>query len=63
MSTYVGYVYNIVKQETEGLDSFYEDYIVNLVGIKGLLALQSNKLIETCGVIGDRQLYVLCDKK
>lgn len=58
----VDYIYNMVKQESEGLDSIYEDYIVQLVGDIGLKLLKEDKLLETCGVINGRQLYVLCDK-
>ena len=56
-------IYRIVKNECEGLDSVYEDYIISLVGLYGLLILKGRNLIETCGVINGRQLYVLCDKK
>lgn len=58
----VDYIYNMVKQESDGLDSIYEDYIVQLVGDIGLKLLKEDKLLETCGVINGRQLYVLCDK-
>lgn len=56
-------VYEVVKNESKGFDAVYEDYILELVGDKGLQALRENKLVETCGVIGERQLYVLCDFK
>lgn len=55
-------VYEVVKKETFGFDAIYEDYIVELVGADGLDILKKNKLIETCGVINNRQLYVLCNK-
>lgn len=61
--SYADHVYAIVKKEAEGLDSIYEDYIMHLVGIIGLNALIEAKLLETCGVICGRPLYVLCDKK
>lgn len=60
---YADYVYAIVKENSKGLDSIYEDYICSLVGIHGLNALIEAKLLETCGVINGRPLYVLCDKK
>lgn len=41
----------------------YEDFIIRLVGEFGLQALKESNLIETCGVINGRQLYVICDKK
>lgn len=56
---YVAYIYALVKKETEDLDSIYEDYICSLVGIHGLNALIEAKLLETCGVINGRPLYVL----
>ena len=60
---YIDKVYDIVKRETEGLDSIYADYLVELVGMHGLLALRKHNLIESCGVVNGRQLYVLCEKK
>ena len=60
MKTYTRLVYEIVEKECIGLDSIYEDYIINLVGIVGLKKLQEYGLIETCGVVNGRQLYVLC---
>lgn len=56
-------IYKIVKNECEGLDAIYEDYIINLVGLYGLLLLKGNKLLETCGVVNGRQLYVLVEKE
>ena len=61
--SYVDYVYSIVKNECKGMDSVYEDYICSLVGVHGLNTLIEAKLLETCGVINGRPLYVLCDKK
>lgn len=64
METYTDYVYIIVKAAVEcgNLDAIYEDYIVKLVGESGLTELRSNKLIESCGVVNGRQLYVLVNK-
>ena len=56
-------IYEIVKNESEGLDAVYEDYIVSLVGLYGLLTLKGNRLLETCGIVNGRQLYVLCEKE
>lgn len=53
-------VYEVIKKECRGLDAIYEDYIVNLVGYEGLDILKEERLIETCGVVNGRQLYVLC---
>lgn len=60
---YVERVYEIVKGECAGLDSIYEDYIIKLVGEYGLEALRQHNLIEGCGILNGRKLYVLCDKK
>lgn len=59
---YVDYVYNFVERDCKSMDSIYEDYILHLVGISGLTVLLTNKLLETCGVVNGRQLYVLCKK-
>ena len=56
-------IYKIVKNESEGLDAIYEDYIISLVGLYGLLILKGNKLLETCGVVNGRQLYALVEKE
>lgn len=60
---YVDYVYDILKNESRNWDALYQDYVLELIGVIGMEALIENKLIETCGVINGRQLYVLCDKK
>lgn len=54
------YIYEIVKAETEGMDSAYGDYIEKLVGEYGLYVLLANNHLESCGVVNGRQLYVLC---
>jgi hypothetical protein len=60
---FVDYVYDILKNESQNLDAIYQDYILELVGTTGMDALLKHKLIETCGVVNGRQLYVLCEKK
>lgn len=55
-------IYTIVKNESEGFDAIYEDYIVSLVGLYGLLILKGNNLLEACGAVNGRQLYTLCNK-
>lgn len=57
------YLLEIVKKACDGMDSVYEDYIEHLVGVLGLHILREFNLIESCGVINGRQLYVLVDKK
>ena len=59
---YVEYIYNLVKLECEGMDAIYADYIEQLVGMHGLNALIEFNLLESCGVVNGRQLYVLCRK-
>ena len=59
---YADTVYAIVKYECSDLDSIYEDYIIKLVGEWGLQALRENGLLEGCGYLNGRKLYVLCDK-
>lgn len=60
---YVDYVYDIVRLECEGMDSIYKDYIIQMVGVYGFNALYKANLIEGCGVINGRRLFVLCEKK
>lgn len=60
--TYVDYVYEMIKNESRNLDALYQDYILEMVGVLGMQALIENKLVETCGVVNGRQLFVLCDK-
>ena len=57
--TYKESVYEIIKKDCEGLDSVYEDYIVDLVGKYGLDALKAYGKLEARGVMNGRQLYVL----
>lgn len=58
---YGHFVWKVLKKECQGMDAIYEDYILELVGTKGLEALIKDKRLETCGVINGRQLYVLCN--
>lgn len=55
-------VYEIVEKECVGFDAIYEDFIERLVGVDGLRILKENRLVETCGVVNGRQLYVLIRK-
>lgn len=57
--SYVDEVYAIVQRECKGIDAINGAYICKLVGEKGLEALIEAKLVETCGVVHGRQLYVL----
>lgn len=60
---YTRLVYEIVKNETDGLDAVYGDFIEYCVGIHGLNALLKAKLLESCGVVSGRRLYTLLDWK
>lgn len=59
---YADYVYEIIKNESKNLDAVYQDYILEMVGVTGMQALVENRLIESCGSINGRLLFVLCDK-
>lgn len=61
--SYVDYVYGIMKHESYNLDAIYKDYIIYNVGVFGFNALHEYNLIESCGVVNGRDLYVLCNKK
>lgn len=60
---YVKYVYNIVRLDTQDMDAIYGDYVKQMVGVYGLNALIENNLVERCGDVNGRLLYVLRDKK
>ena len=62
LGTYVDHIYEIVKNDTLGLDSVYGDYIKQMVGVYGLNSFIEHKLVESCGVINGRRLYVLVDR-
>lgn len=62
LGTYVDHIYEIVKNDTLGLDSVYGGYIKQMVGLYGLNSLIEHKLVESCGVINGRRLYVLVDR-
>ena len=59
---YVDYVYDIIKEDCVDMDAIYKDHIIRLVGYSGFDALCEERLLESCGVVHDRTLYVLCDK-
>lgn len=60
---YTDHVYKFIYDECKDLDSIYEDYIIHLVGEYGLRALLDSHLLEGCGFLNNRKLYVLLDKK
>ena len=63
MNDYVDFIYEVVKLESEDMDAVYGDFIQHLVGVVGLNTLLMNKLLESCGVVNGRQLYVLVKKE
>lgn len=56
-------LYEILKEESEGLDAIYENFIKDVIGRRGLDILVRNKLLESCGVVNGRRLYVLVNKE
>lgn len=62
-AVYASVAYDVIEGEMEGFDAVYEDFVVNLVGTFGLNTLRMYRLIESCGVLNGRQLYVLTKKE
>ena len=60
---FVDKLYDILKEESEGFDAIYESHIKDVIGRRGLEVLIKNKLVESCGVVNGRRLYVLCKKE
>lgn len=60
---YVDYVYNIIFLDTLDMDAIYKDFILREVGTYGFNALYENRLLESCGVVNGRQLFVLCSRE
>ena len=56
---YAVYVSNIIKKEMDSLDVMYGDIIQTLVGMYGFNAMQKHDLIECCGRMNDRDVYIL----
>lgn len=63
MKTYVDYVYDIVKLDCENMDAIYKDYIIQIVGLYGFNTLHDARLLEGCGIVNGRYLYVLVNRK
>jgi hypothetical protein len=40
-------------------DAIYEDAIINICGMRGLLSLRESRLIELCGILEGRRLYAV----
>lgn len=60
---FANYVYDILRLDCADMDAIYADHIKQMFGVYGLNALIINKLVESCGVVNGRQLYVLVDKE
>lgn len=60
---YVDHVYNIIKLDCEDMDAIYGDHIKYMVGVYGFNALIGEELIESCGEINGRKLYVVLKKE
>lgn len=61
--SYAEHVYQIVKKDAGDMDAIYEDYICHIVGVSGLFALKEAGLLEGCGIVNSRRLYVLVNKE
>lgn len=60
---FVDKLYEVLKEETESFDAVYENYIIDVIGRRGLQTLFENGRLEICGAINGRRLYVLVEKK
>lgn len=60
--TYLDYVYEIIRLDTMDMDCVYKDYILREVGTYGFNALYRAGLLEGCGSLNGRELFVLLDK-
>lgn len=56
-------IYELIKEEFKGIDAIYEESIIHMIGVFGLDLLKEHRLLESCGVVNGRQLYVLCPKQ
>jgi len=52
-------LHDILKEDTEGLDAVYEDYIIDRIGVEGFIVLREFKRLTTCGSVNGRNLYTL----
>ena len=57
---YAIYVRDIIVREMDSLDVIYKDIILLEVGMYGFNAMLKYGLIECCGSMNNRELYVLC---
>lgn len=47
------------SQLDKNIEAVYEDYIIRMVGEHGIKAMRKHQLIEPCGVIHGKKLYVI----
>ena len=52
-------LYDILKEDTAGLDAIYEDYIIDRIGVEGFIVMREFKRLTTCGSVNGRNLYTL----
>lgn len=48
-----------LKTEYPQAEAIYEDAIIRICGMDGLMTLREMRLIELCGIINGRQLYAV----
>ena len=48
-----------IKEALPQADAVYEDFIIDLCGMEGLMTLRESRLIELCGVLEGRRLYAI----
>ena len=52
-------MYKKLCSEYPKADALYEDTIIKLIGMDGLIALREAHMIETCAMFNGRKLYAL----
>lgn len=49
----------LLKTAYPKAEAIYEDAIIDICGMEGLMSLRENRLIELCGVLESRRLYAI----
>lgn len=52
-------MYEKLRSEYPKADALYDDTIIELIGMDGLIALRKAHMIETCAMFNGRKLYAL----
>ena len=52
-------MYEFVKEMCDSYDAIYEDYLIRLIGERGIQTLKDGGLLECCGEIDGRKIYSL----